>query len=72
MYRRYENPAEVQKMLEKAKERLSRLQAESDDPDIWIDTLIEITELEERLIAAWQDDEYNENYELANYGEDDE
>ena len=57
-------------MLKKAEARLARLQSESDDPDMWIDTMIEVEELKDRLRCAWDDDEYDETYAMENYPED--
>lgn len=50
LYRRYEDPYKVQKMLDEAKARLAE---DPFDPDLYED----VAELEERLNFAWQDDE---------------
>lgn len=66
MYRQYENPAKVQKMLEAAEEELTR--AKEEDPeniDLIIDLDNEVQSLKERLNFAWQDDEYDEDYALV-------
>lgn len=66
MYRQYENPAKVQKMLEAAEEELAR--AKEEDPeniDLIIDLDNEVQSLKERLNFAWQDDEYDEDYALV-------
>lgn len=54
IYRRYEDPYKVQKMLDEARARLA------EDPE---DEFLyeEVAELEERLNFAWQDDEAAEN-----------
>ena len=51
MYRRYENPYEVEEALKAAKERLKE-----DPENEWLHE--DVAELEERLNFAWQDDEY--------------
>lgn len=58
MYRAYENPVALQKMLEDAERRLSDAQAAGED-DL-VDLYIEVEELRERVNFAWQDDEYDE------------
>jgi hypothetical protein len=63
MYRAYENPVALQKMLEDAERRLSDAQAAGDD-DL-VDLYIEVEELRERVNFAWQDDEYDEMEGLA-------
>lgn len=77
MYRRYEDPGKVQKMLEAAEERLAR--AKEEDPeniDLIIDLDNEVESLKERVNFAWQDDEYDENYArdmgYPPYGEEEE
>lgn len=64
MYRQYEDPYKLGRMLEEARERL----AESCDSygEMDIDILLEVQELEDRVNYAWQDDEYDcENYDYA-------
>ena len=63
MYRAYENPVALQKMLEDAERRLSDAQEAGDD-DL-VDLYIEVEELRERVNFAWQDDEYDEMEGLA-------
>ena len=58
MYRAYENPVALQKMLEDAERRLSDAQA-AGDYDCY-DLYQEVEELRERVNFAWQDDEYDE------------
>lgn len=54
MYRRYENPYELEERLKEAKKRLT------ESPDD-IDLAIEVAELEERVDIAWEDDEAEAN-----------
>lgn len=55
MYRQYEDPAKIQKLLDKAKTRLNAaIDAGQDDI---IDLHEEVADLEERLNFAWQDEE---------------
>jgi len=75
MYRQYENPGKVRKMLEAAEEELAR--AKEEDPenidiDLIIDLANEVESLKERLNFAWQDDEYDENYAREMYSEEEE
>jgi len=75
MYRQYENPGKVRKMLEAAEEELAR--AKEEDPenidiDLIIDLANEVESLKERLNFAWQDDEYDEDYAREMYGEEEE
>ena len=77
MYRQYENPAKVRKMLEAAEEEL--VGAKEEDPeniDLIIDLANEAESLKERLNFAWQDDEYDEDYAremgYPPYGEEEE
>lgn len=58
MYRVYENPVALQKMLEDAERRLSDAQAAGED-DCY-DLYQEVEELKDRLNFAWQDEEYDE------------
>ena len=60
MYRAYENPAALQKMLEDAERRLSDAQA-AGDYDCY-DLFMDVEELRDRANFAWQDDEYDEMY----------
>lgn len=55
MYRRYENPYELSKLLEEAK---AELEKNPDDDYLW-ET---VAELKDRLNFAWQDDEYDSDY----------
>lgn len=55
MYRQYEDPAKIQKLLDEAKTRLNAaIDAGQDDI---IDLHEEVADLEERLNFAWQDEE---------------
>ena len=60
MYRQYEDPYKVQKMLEAAERELSEAKARGDDIESLIDLDNEVESLRERLNFAWQDDEYDE------------
>jgi hypothetical protein len=51
MYRRYENPWELEDQLAKAKQRLAE---NPEDENLALD----VHELEERINFAWQDNEY--------------
>lgn len=63
MYRQYENPFTLQDQLEeKRREYKARVEAGEDVEDL-IDLSIEINELEERVNFAWQDDEYDSDYD---------
>ena len=62
MYRQYENPIEIHKMLEEAKAAYEA--AKQDDPentDRLIDLANEVESLRERENFAWQDEEYDED-----------
>ena len=71
MYRRYEDPRKVHRMLVAAEERLAYLRAAMDMGEDregeFIDQSIYVEELRERENFAWQDEEYDENYELYGY-----
>lgn len=55
MYRQYEDPAKIQKLLDEAKTRLNAaIDAGQDDI---IDLHENVVDLEERLNFAWQDEE---------------
>ena len=56
MYRSYEDPYKVEKMLENAERQLSDAQARGEE-DL-IDLYEWIEELKERVNFAWQDNEY--------------
>lgn len=75
MFRRYEDPHKVQEMLDRARQELEDAKREVEISgeecyDRMIDLYQEVSELEERLNFAWQDDEYEEQYMLENYGPD--
>ena len=65
MYRRYEDPYKVQRLLDEAKASLKNAQIyEPDNEDLLISLHEDVAELEERLNFAWQDDEAEcEGYE---------
>ena len=56
MYRQYENPWKLEDQLAEAKQRL----AENPDNE---DLALDVHELEERVNFAWQDQEYEEDYQ---------
>ena len=61
MYRQYEDPRKLEKMLQDAERRLSDAQASgTDDWDMLIDLQLEVEELRDRVNFAWQDEEYDE------------
>ena len=63
MYRRYENPFTLQDQLAALKqEYCDRLEA-GDSIDDLIDLQCDIAELEERVNFAWQDAEYDSDYD---------
>ena len=59
MYRQYENPWKVKKMLEEAQADLEAARQRGCDTEDLVDLYIEINGLKERLNFAWQDDEYD-------------
>ena len=61
MYRAYEDPYELECILEKLKKELSELQYEQDE-ERFISLSESINDIEQRINFAWQDDEY-ENQE---------
>lgn len=56
MYRRYEDPFRIERMLESAEIAMARAIA-SGDEDAQIALSEEINDLQQRLAAAWEDDE---------------
>lgn len=64
MYRQYENPWELEKQLEEAKEEYRKAIEKRADEDTLMNLAIEIQELKDRVNYAWQDDEAEtEGYE---------
>ena len=57
LYRQYEDPYEIQSMLNEARAEYNREINSGRNPEDLIDEMIRIHELEERLNFAWQDDE---------------
>lgn len=58
MYRRYEDPYKVKRLLDEAKTALENARIYNpDDEDLLISLHEDVAELEERLNFAWQDDE---------------
>lgn len=70
MYRAYENPRELEKQLDKAKERLEELREKVDngelDFDVLVDAQLDYDELSDRTNFAWQDEEFEEDYAREN------
>ena len=72
MYRQYEDPRKLEKMLEDARTQLETAKQEDpDDVDRLIDLCQEVESLKERVNFAWQDEEYDEQYANDYYPEDD-
>ena len=59
MYRRYEDPRKLEKQLAQLKRRYKQTQ----DEDEKMYLAEEIAELTERVNFAWQDEEYEEEYQ---------
>ena len=59
MYRRYEDPRKLEKQLAKLKRHYKQTQ----DEDEKMYLAEEIAELTERVNFAWQDEEYEEEYQ---------
>ena len=59
MYRRYENPYDLEKQLEAVQFEYDMMVAEGADIETLISVQEEIYELKERINFAWQDDEYD-------------
>lgn len=69
MYRRYEDPYKVGKLLEEAEERYERaLREDPENTDLLFDLYTEMEMMRDRVRFAWDDDEYNENYSRDMYG----
>jgi hypothetical protein len=65
MYRQYEDPHKVEKLLKEAEERYERaLQEDPENTDLLFDLYTEMEMMRDRVRFAWDDDEYDENYEL--------
>ena len=72
MYRQYEDPRALEKRLEDAKTALEEAKHEEVVDFEWLCELAErVSELEERVNFAWQDDEFEANCraEAQFYGE---
>lgn len=63
MYRSYENPYKLELQLKELKQQYYDAKVSNADDDILIDLSIEINSLEERIKFAWEDDEYENEYE---------
>ena len=60
MYRQYENPYKLEEQLKQRKVEYQMALAENADEDILINIAEDISDLEERVNFAWQDDEYDD------------
>ena len=58
MYRQYEDPYEIEKLIERAEIEMQEAIAMNDE-DAHICIAQELAELNDRLNYAWQDDEYD-------------
>lgn len=58
MYRQYEYPYEIEKLIERAEIEMQEAIAMNDE-DAQISIAQELAELNDRLNYAWQDDEYD-------------
>lgn len=71
MYRQYEDPRKLEKMLEDARTQLEAAKQEDpDNVDRLVDLHQEVESLKERVNFAWQDEEYDEQYASDYYPED--
>ena len=76
MYRQYEEPRQLEKELDTARERMEKAKAEYDngegDYDTYVDAYNDFCELKDRVNFAWQDEEYEEDMrrESEFYNED--
>lgn len=69
MYRQYEDPYVLEKMLEEAEAKLEQAKQEMWDDDSIIGCIETVEELKERVNFAWQDEEYDENYARDYYAD---
>lgn len=58
MYRQYEDPYEIEKLIERAEIEMQEAITMNDE-DAQISIAQELAELNDRLNYAWQDDEYD-------------
>lgn len=61
MYRRYEDPWELEKQLAEAKEAYAEAKENGKSEELLMSLAERINELEERVNHAWQDDEFDED-----------
>ena len=57
MYRSYEDPWKLEEQLKEAKDKLKN------NPDD-VDLILRVEELKERVNFAWQDQEYDDMYDM--------
>lgn len=75
MYRQYENPRELEQKLQYLKNRKEKIEKEmheekekyQNNQELVNDLEQEISELEQRINFAWQDEEYLENLPRYDY-----
>lgn len=69
MYRQYENPRTLEQQLADLRNRKNELELRGELTEDMLEYFgLEEHELEERINFAWQDDEFDSNYERDNYG----
>lgn len=69
MYRQYEDPRKLEEELARVKEEYQRF-LDAGGVDEFGDWYERISDLEDRINFAWQDEEYDENYMRENYGDE--
>ena len=63
MYRQYENPHDLEELLEQAKQKYEDAKLnDPDNTDELVDLYLEVYSLEDRVRFAYDDEEYEENY----------
>lgn len=63
MYRSYENPFTLQDRLAELKQEYADRISAGESVEDLIDLQCDIAEMEDRINFAWQDDEYDSEYE---------
>ncbi len=62
MYRQYENAYELKKQLEEKQACYDKMEKSTNDIELLYDLHMEIMELKDRINYAYQDEEFEENY----------
>lgn len=62
MYRQYENAYELKKQLERKQAYYDKMKKSTNDIELLYDLHMEIMELKDRINYAYQDEEFEENY----------